>query len=309
MLKRRYGCILTDYLKNEMIKILIFGSKGFIGRNIVDSFSKEKKFILFTPSKEECNLLNFLDVKEYIQNVNPDFIINTAYIGVSSDIKISKVYLSKNLSISKNILYSLKANMNIKKIIYFGSGLEYGDNKTAINETFPSSPKNFYARVKTKNSKASLALAKKINAPLIVIKPFNLYGPYDNKSVIFHLIKSVIKNEKIILTKGEQIRDYLYITDLVKLLNIIINNYEAVENNSILNVGSGVGIPLNQIFVKIFKLMDSKVEYKTRVYRSNDYFNQIADINKAKKLFNWYPSTSLDLGLSKTIEWVRRVEV
>jgi nucleoside-diphosphate-sugar epimerase len=200
-------------------------------------------------------------------------------------------------------------NKRIKRIIYFGSGLEYGDTKIAINEIFPLNPKNFYARIKANASNASIALANKIKVPLVIIKPFNLYGPYDNKSVIFYLIESIIKNKKIVLTKGEQIRDYLYVVDLVELLRKIINNYAIAEGNFILNVGSGVGIPLNKIFIKIFELMDSKLEYKTRAYRRNDYFNQVADISKVKKLFVWSPSTPLGFGLSKTIKWIRSIEV
>jgi nucleoside-diphosphate-sugar epimerase len=292
-----------------MIKILVFGSTGFIGRNILDSFSKDKNLILFTPSKEECSLIDYIEVKKYINKVNPDFIINAAYIGVSSNIKISKIYSSKNLNISKNILRGSMGNKRIKRIIYFGSGLEYGDAKIAINEIFPLNPKNFYARIKANASNSSIALANKIKVPLVIIKPFNLYGPYDNKSVIFYLIESIIKNKKIVLTKGEQIRDYLYVVDLVELLRKIINNYAIAEGNFILNVGSGVGIPLNKIFIKIFELMDSKLEYKTRAYRRNDYFNQVADISKVKKLFVWSPSTPLEFGLSKTIKWIRSIEV
>lgn len=292
-----------------MIKILIFGSTGFIGRNIVDYFRKNNKFILFIPSKSECNLLNNLEVINYIRDVNPDFIINAAYIGVGSNIKISKTYSSRNLTILKNILYASIANTNIKKIIYFGSGLEYGDSNNAISETSSLNPKNYYARVKAKISNTSIAIAKKISVPLIIIKPFNLYGPYDNKSVIYYLIQSIIKKKVTILTKGEQIRDYLYIEDLVTLIYKIIINYKVINNYSILNVGSGIGIPLNQIFISIFNLMNSKIEYRKCAYRKNEYFNQVADISNAKKLYHWYPTTSLELGLSKTIEWVRNVEV
>src|SRR3989338_11328393 len=112
-----------------MLKILLFGSGGFIGTNFRQYFQNNKQYKLITPSAEKNDVLKALDIKKIIQKISPHFIINSAYYGgVSSSIKFSRNNLNKNLDIIQSILEGSKGIKSIKKIIFFGSSLEYADS-------------------------------------------------------------------------------------------------------------------------------------------------------------------------------------
>lgn len=284
------------------MKILIFGADGFIGKNLQEGL---KKYNLDCPLISECNLLMKQQVEDKIKKANPDFIINAAYIGVDSKIRFSKNYAIHNITIITNIIEASTSCKNLKKIITFGSGLEYGDSKEAIDESFPLNPKNIYASIKAMGSILSIALAKELQVPLILIRPFNLYGPWDKKSVIYYIVDSVLKSKEIYLTKGEQIRDYLYISDLVKFIEKIFLNHDKFKNYEIFNLGSGQKIKMNQLFKIIFDLMNVNPKIEQSPYRKNDYFYQVADIKKAKNSYNWKPQIEIKEGLMKTITWIK----
>lgn len=287
------------------MKILIFGADGFIGRNIQE---KLKGYDLTCPSISECNLLIRQQVEDKIKEVKPDFIINAAYIGVDSKIKFSKDYLINNISIVSNVIEASTVHKNLKKIIMFGSGLEYGDSDELINESFPLNPKNVYASVKASGSILSIALAKEFQVPLVLIRPFNLYGPWDKKSVIYYIVNSILEKKILCLTKGEQIRDYLYIEDLIIFLSKILENHDQISNFEVFNIGSGKGVKMSKIFKIIFSLTNSSPKIRNVPYRKNDYFHQIANINKAKKIDNWKPRIDIEQGLFETIDWVKKTE-
>ncbi len=291
-----------------MIKIILFGSNGFIGENIYKYFSKIKEYQVYAPSRKECDLLKTKKVKDYIKKINPEIIINAAYIEVNSNVKPTRKYLNENLKIPLNILKASKNYKNIKRIIFFGSGLEYGDSKKPIDENHKVNPKNYYAYTKVICSQESFKYAKKFNLPLILIRPFNLYGPFDNKSVIHYLIKSTLENKEISATTGEQIRDFMYIEDLINLMEKVVIN-ENIKNLEIFNAGFGKGISLKNVTKNICKINKFKKKIKILPYRKNEYFYQIANINKAKKLLKWEPKTTFKIGIKKTIDWIKAVEL
>lgn len=284
------------------MKVLIFGADGFIGRNLQEGL---KGYDLVCPLISECNLLIKQQVEDKIKEEKPDFIINVAYIGVDSKIKFSKEYLINNISIVSNVIEASTVHKNLKKLIMFGSGLEYGDSDKLINESFPLNPKNIYASVKAIGSILSLGLAKELKVPIVLIRPFNLYGPWDEKSVIYYIISSLLKQKKLYLTKGEQVRDYLYVKDLVSFIDKIFKNHKQISNYEVFNIGSGMGIKMNQMFTTIFNIMNVEPEIESVLYRDNDYFSQIADIKKAKKIDRWQPFSEIEQGLVETIEWVK----
>jgi nucleoside-diphosphate-sugar epimerase len=261
--------------------------------------------MLFT-NQSECDLLKSRKVKSYIDIVNPDYIINAAYIEVNSNVKPTKKYLDSNLKISNNILKACKDKKNLQKIIFFGSGLEYGDSDTPIDESHHLNPKNYYAKTKAIQSQTSLNLANEFDLPLILIRPFNLYGPHDNKSVFFYVISSILQKKAFSITKGEQIRDILYIEDLCVLVEKALFD-NTISSGEVINAGFGKGILLRDIIDSIFKITKYEGEITFRNYRDNEYFSQVADIQKAKKLVGWEPITPIELGLQKTIAWVTAI--
>lgn len=292
-----------------MKTLLLFGSTGFIGAAIAHYFRKKNNFKIIAPTRNDCNLLRFREVKSYIENINPDYIINTAYIGVNSNVKPTRKYLEDNLKISNNILKASKRLSKLQQIIFFGSGLEYGDSKNPIDELHPHMPKNYYAKTKSIQSKKSLELAKQLDLPFIIIKPFNLYGPYDNKSVFYYVIQSAMRNEQFSVTKGEQVRDILYINDFVELIEKVIRNSKQFEKQDVLNAGYGKGILLQDVITEIINQTKYNQQFGIRDYRNNEYFSQVADITKAKRLVGWEPKTSLREGIKKTIDWAERIDV
>lgn len=287
-----------------MEKVLLFGANGFIGKNLVESLKNNKEYSFIPLTEKDCDLLKFDEVFKTINNIKPDFIINAAYIGVDSNRDFSDDYLFNNMKINTNLLKSCIGINKIKKVLFFGSGLEYGDSTLPIDENKALCPQNVYAGIKAANSILSSTLAKHWEIPLIILKPFNLYGPYDTKSLIYILIDAIKQNKKIILTKGDQIRDYLYIEDLCKLVIKILASYEKTKNYETYNIGFGKPIKLKEIFNTIAEMMGKELDYTTSLYRKNDYMHQVADIKKIQDTISWEPEIPVKEGLEKTIEWV-----
>ena len=286
-------------MKNH--KIVIFGETGFIGRNLKEYLSQKKDIKLV--SVEGLDLLKIKKTESFLKKAKPSVIINLAFIGVNSGTKYSKKYLGDNLKIAENILKASVGIKELQKIIFLGSSLEYGDSRYPINEKSELNPKNPYAKVKSATILKSLGFAKKNRLPLMVLRPFNLYGPYDEKSVIYILIKNLLENKSIKLTKGEQIRDYLYIKDFAKIVYDIVRNLGKFENLEIYNVGSSIPVKLSDIFNEVFRHLNKKPKYEIISYRQNEYMSHVANTQKIKKIIRLSDLTPLSEGIRATVKW------
>jgi nucleoside-diphosphate-sugar epimerase len=104
------------------------------------------------------------------------------------------------------------------------------------------------------------------------------------------------------LGDGTQLKDFLYIDDLVDILIKSAINPKAV--GQVFNVGSGKGttiMELLKVFLKITKF-NGKISYTGESW-NGDVQRIYADIGKAKKILNWEPKTNLTEGVEKTINW------
>lgn len=286
-------------------KVLVFGSNGFIGSNICELLNKHK-YELFAPSSKDCDLTKSSEVEKYVKNVNPNILINAAYDGVSTTEPFSIEYMFKNMQIVANILNACRNISEIKKIIYFGSCTEYGDSKKSINENFTISPKNMYGTTKAICTLNAIEIARQYSLPLIILRPFYLYGPHDDKSVLYYVIRSIIKNEKFSVTAGGQIRDYLYVQDLAEMVLQICKKNKKVSSVEVYNLGSGKGVTLQHMFEMIFKIMKVSPKYKIREYSKHEYVRQVADTKKIKKEIKMTKFTPIDVGIKETVDWVRK---
>lgn len=246
------------------MNIFITGSNGFVGTHLKEYLSKNyKNYKLFTPSSTELDLSNELKVDNYFLSNKIDIIIHLANKGGDRTSINMKNITEYNLRIFFNIA---KHEKNVKKIISFGSGAEYGKHKPIVDaneENYLSAqPLDEYGFYKSITSKY-IEKSEKI----VQLRIFGAYGEYENYRFKF-ISNAIVKNLlqlPMVINKNVYF-DYIYIDDLVKMIDWFIHN-ETKEK--IYNVTTGKKIDL----ISLANLVNETSDFKSRIRILNDGLN------------------------------------
>ena len=132
---------------------------------------------------------------------------------------------------------------------------------------------------------------------------YQAYGPNQTPNRLIPLvIKSCLNKNKFDCSDGKQIRDFIYIDDLINLIIKIFNSKK--HYGEIINVGSGRPIKIKKIIQLINKIIKSgEPNFGKIKMRKDEITSMYPNINKAKKLFNWEPKIKILIGLKKTIKF------
>ena len=224
------------------MNILITGSKGFVGRNLTELFLANDKYTVLTPVKSELNLASSEDVDEYFKNNRVDVIIHgptTSMIGKSYPPETCENNLRMFFNLQRNLTPSMK-------MISLGSGSEYARSywhKKIIEEYFDKHiPKDSHSYSKYLTSKY---IRDADNGNLIHLRLFGVFGKYEGylyKFISNSIVKSLLGLPIII--NQNVIYDYLYITDLYKIIEYFIDHK---AKNRIFNVTPTESIDLVRI--------------------------------------------------------------
>jgi GDP-L-fucose synthase len=280
---------------------LITGARGFIGKNLVEYLTKSHndKYSLFCPYHSELELLDAEKVVEFIDNNNIDVIIHCATVGGSRktgyDAGRTDI-VSKNLRMFFNLVRALKPE---KRMIFLGSGAEYDMRhyKPRMNEDYFDTyvPVDDYGFSKYVCSKYMMNSEKMVNLRLFGV--FGKYEDYEYKFISNAIVKNLL--ELPIVINQNVYFDYLYINDLVKIIEYFIN-YKV--KNKFYNVTTGRTIDLltiantiNQIAEKPSKIIINKqglnTEYSgdnTKLLEELRGFNFTPFDEALEELYLWY---------------------
>ncbi|AIT10016.1 nodulation protein NolK [Candidatus Francisella endociliophora] len=301
-----------------MKKILITGSSGMVGRNILE-FDKAREYEILSPSSKELNLLDIQSVDSYIKNNKPDIVIHCAGIvgGIQANIDNPVKFLSKNTLVGHNIIMSAFEN-GVKKFLNMGSSCMYPRNaKNPLKEgeilKGELEPTNEgYAISKIFSTRLCEYVNKEdpgCNYKTII--PCNLYGKYDsfgeNKS---HMIPAVIKKihkAKIenldsidIWGDGEARREFMFAEDLANFTYYALENIQRMPQN--INVGLGFDFTINEYYKTIAKVLDYNAEFKHDLSKPVGMKQKLIDDSLLTD-FGWKHKTPLEEGIKKTYEY------
>lgn len=300
-------------------KFLITGASGFIGSVLLRRLIEQKQEVHLILRKESrtwriddlldkvtihiSDLSNLNELNEIIQKVKPDIIYHLATNGAYSSQKDANQIINTNILGTWNLLQACNS-INYKLFVNTGSSSEYGFKKFAMRETDIVEPASYYAVTKCAQTLLCSHIAKQENKPIVTIRPFSVYGPYEEpKRFIPTLMKALLLNEEMNLVNPDIARDYIYIDDMVDAYLKI----DELKNNSgeYFNIGTGIQSTIKEtvnIAKKISK-KTAKFKWGTMENRNWDTNNWVADISKARQLLNWTPKITLEKGIMLTWKW------
>ena len=281
------------------MKILLTGSKGFIGRNIVELLGDKHKIIEVTRGiKFDINNLNsLLDINDV------DIVIHAAAKTFVPDSFIDPYNFYKfNINSSLNIAEYCRIK-KIHKLIYLNTYLYGTPNYCPVDEGHRVSLHSPYNKSKYLSEKILINYLEDVTN-VVSLRLFNIYGKHQKHDFLVpHIIKQALEGDNVIVKDLEPKRDYLYIKDMVSLIDLIINSKSAY---GVYNVGSGESYSVGQVIDLVVDILNKPIKVKASgVRRESEVMDCYADIRKLVKDFDWIKKYSLRSGLADYIDEIK----
>ena len=308
------------------MNILVLGATGFIGRNITEKLALNPDYNIYavnfrSPQYESrnvkwlnVNLCEIEQVKGLFNNI--DIVIQAAATTSGADEIINRpeTHVTDNAIMNSLILREI-SNQNVKHFIFFSCTTMYQSNsekkqkENDFDRNLPIYDKYMgvgYTKIYIEN--LCEFYSKLCNTKFSVIRHTNVYGPYDKfdlkrSHVMGATITKVMQsNDSIeVWGTGSEIRDLLYIDDLVELVQLVFQKQK--DKFLIFNAGSDQGISVTELVNKVCHAANKQLKILYRKDKPNLDFSFISDSSKAYQKFGWVAQTSLEVGLNRTIKW------
>ena len=284
---------------------------------VSETFKCRYKFI-------ELTLENKKELDQVFKKYNLTIIINlAAQAGVRYSIENPLSYINSNIVGFINVLEACRNN-NIKNLVYASSSSVYGGNsKLPFSEADQVNNQiSLYASTKRSNELMANTYTHLYGFPATGLRFFTVYGPWgrpDMAPMIF--AKAILKEEPLnIYNAGNMRRDFTYIDDVVdavikcafKAATPNLPKSDEIENPShsysphrIFNIGRGEQIDLD-VFIKVLEINLGKKAKKIMMpMQSGDVKETLSDCKAIKEWIGYKPSTSIETGISKFIDWYK----
>jgi len=302
-----------------MSKYLILGGAGFIGSNLARALvaSGERPTLLARPS---LSLSNIEDILDHVDIVYKDFMDDSALRQVTQGVDTVFHLISTTFpnTTTESSVYDVLSNLlptirlvescldnGVKKIIYASSGgTIYGEPQVIpISEDHPLIPQSLYGQSKLTVENYLNFYSRAMGMDVNVLRISNPFGPGQKilgvQGIIAVAMGCAYYNRTLkIYGKGDTIRDYVYIDDVVDAM-LRVNN---VAGSSIVNISFGAGHSVTDIVQMVEEVSGREIRKEFIPARPGDVKTNILSNRRAYEIYGWHPKTKLKEGLSMTWE-------
>jgi UDP-glucose 4-epimerase len=305
------------------VRILVTGGAGFIGSNVADRFVSlghevavlddlSTGFREFVPGGArfyQVDLTDAAGVDACLAEFRPEVVDHhAAQIDVRRSVTEPRLDASINILGTLGLLESCTRH-SVAKFLYASTGgALYGEGRTLpATEEHPVNPEAPYGASKHTVEHYLYIWRLLHRLDYTVLRYPNVYGPRQNPhgeagvNAIFIGLMLEGKRPRIFGT-GEQLRDYLFVDDVVAA------NVLALERGSgeMVNLGTGIGTSVNQIFRELRDILKFPGEPIYEPPRPGEVQRIYLDASRAREVLGWTPKVSFRAGLERTVEWTRR---
>ena len=315
---------MINLTKFQDKSVLVTGGAGFIGSEAVqqllsekakvtvfDNFSSGKRKYLPKQDKNLRIIKGDITDEKAVNKATKDqeIILHFAALPFIPDSFYYPVdFFKVNTIGSMHVFWSAVKSKTVETVINTSTSEVYGSAQyTPMDENHPTSPYSTYAVSKLAADRAAFTLHKENGFPVVIIRPFNTFGPrYTEPYIIPEIIGQILRGSRELnLGNIHSTRDFTFVSDTVK--GFIKAAKEKKALGEIINLGSQNEVKIGDLVTKLSKIAKIKTKIKRDESRLRPYdVNRLVCNNKkAKKLLKWKPTVTVDKGLKLTYEWAK----
>jgi UDP-glucose 4-epimerase len=294
------------------LTILILGSQGYIGSNLTDFFLAKGDtvygcdIISYTNNRYKYQKISILssDFDTLFSNQQFDVCINAAGSGsvYHSIINPMNDFEANTMSVAK-VLDTIRKYQPHCKYLHISSAAVYGNpKKLPIKESDPLSPLSPYGYNKLMSEQLCKEYHQLYNLPITIIRPFSVYGNGLQKQLLWDICTKLKNADTIKLYgTGNESRDFIHITELVALINNIIEKSSFTCDT--FNAATGIETTIKKIatFFENHFGGYKKITFSGEA-KEGDPINWRADIT-ALLAIGFAPTVNIELAIAEYIQW------
>lgn len=294
------------------MKILVTGSRGMVGRNVVET-CPHKHYVLLTPTRAELDLLDAEAVNDYFKKYQPDAVIHAAGLvgGIQGNINRPVDFLVQNFDMGRNVIMAAR-NHGVTRLINMASSCMYPRNydkplreeDVLMGELEPTN--EGYAIAKIAMTRLCEYIRRENESlQYKTIIPCNLYGRYDKFDLeSSHLVPAAIRKVVDAHLEGRDTveiwgdgmarREFMLASDLSELTWYALAHIDTMPQT--LNAGAGFDITINECYEAIAQAVGYKGRFVHNLNRPVGTKQKLMDVSKLRA-FGWSPRHNLANGI------------
>jgi NAD dependent epimerase/dehydratase len=311
-------------------QVLVTGAGGFIASHLVEALLEQgarvRAFVRYN-SRGDPGLLRMLPAAVFnqIELIAGDLrdlpAVQQAVFGVSHvfhlgaliAIPYSYVHpvevVETNVTGTLNVLLACRES-GVERLVHTSTSEVYGTAlRVPIDENHPLQGQSPYSASKIGADKLAESFYRAFDVPVATLRPFNTYGPRQSaRAVIPTIITQALTADVVRLGNLDARRDMTYVSDTVQGF-LAVAQAQGVEGETF-NLGTGTEVRIGELAEMILSIVGRPVRIQVEEVRlrpeKSEVQRLLADNSLARQRLGWQPQVSLQAGLERSVDWIRR---
>lgn len=290
-----------------MKKVLLTGATGLIGKYAIEPllnlgfeiFAVSSKTLPFIDGVTwvKADLLNFDDIKEVFEKVNPEYLLHLAWDtapGSYLESDLNFKWVDSSIEMLKQ--FKLKGG---KRAVFAGTCFEYEFQDSPLNESNSKiNPRSTYAKCKNSLNELATTYAKDNDISFAWGRIFYVYGENEQEGRLFSYVINNLKQDKeVVISSGELIKDYMFAGDIASAFARILDS----DATGSINICSGEPSKIKDIVSLISKKLGKEPLVKFENKDTNQPKIILGDNSRLVKEIKFTPQYNINDGIEKIL--------